>query len=476
MSIKSITLSVDNMVCSSCENTIEKKLEKIKGISMVKASYIKGTVYVKYDSSSCTYSTIVSTIEQSGYTAAETTNSNTNNSELLSIIGIVVIAFVIIRLGQSSGGFDMSSILSSRVSYIALFVIGVLTSIHCVGMCGGIMMSQSITSDLVPAKNKFIPSFLYNLGRLISYTVLGGIIGGIGKVFSISLGAQALIAIIAGSFMVIMGLNMFGFKIIRKLAIKLPWSSCNSNNSNKSPLIIGLLNGLMPCGPLQTMQLYALASGSIISGATSMFFFALGTIPLMLGFGMLTNLMSKKNSKKLIKLSGIIVIILGIIMANRGLSLMGFNLMPNSSFIGSNSNSTITQNSSSNKAVISDGKQIVRISATQSGYSPNVVYIQKDIPTEFIVDGESITFCNNQLVIPSMNIKQNLSSGENVIEFTPGDKDINYSCWMGMLTGTIRVVADLDDVDDNNINSENYYPSEGLPNNNGNFNGNFSCH
>jgi len=75
-----------------------------------------------------------------------------------------------------------------------------------------------------------------------------------------------------------------------------------------------------------------------------------------------------------------------------------------------------------------------------------------------------------------MNIESNLSSGENIIEFTPGDKDINYSCWMGMLTGTIKVVDDLNAVDTNDINSEYYYPSESLPNNKGNFNGNFGCH
>ena len=476
MSNKSLILNVDNMVCNSCENIIKKHLKKLSGIIVVTASYNNGTVSIEYDAEKVSYSTIVATIEKAGYKV--TGDSKNSKSEFLPIVGIVLIALLMIRLGKGTGVFDMSSALSSKVSYIALFTIGVLTSLHCVGMCGGIMMSQSITSQMVPEKNKFKPGLMYNLGRLISYTILGGIVGGIGEVFTLSFGAQGLIAIIAGIFMVIMGLNLYGFKAFRKFSVKLPWNGCNSQKKSRNPLIVGLLNGFMPCGPLQTMQLYALASGSVIAGATSMFFFALGTIPLMLGFGVIANLLSQKNSNRLVKYSGAIIIVLGIIMANRGLSLMGINAMPNSLSLGGNNNSAISEKASSNKATISNGKQTIKISATNQGYTPSIVYVQKGVPTEFIVDGESINFCNNKIVIPSMNIQESLSSGENIIEFTPEDKDINYSCWMGMLRGTIKVVDDLNSVDDstiqNDINNEFYYPSK--DSNNQNFNGGFSCH
>ena len=476
MSNKSLILNVDNMVCNSCENIIKKHLKKLSGIIVVTASYNNGTVSIEYDAEKVSYSTIVATIEKAGYKV--TGDSKNSKSEFLPIVGIVLIALLMIRLGKGTGVFDMSSALSSKVSYIALFTIGVLTSLHCVGMCGGIMMSQSITSQMVPEKNKFKPGLMYNLGRLISYTILGGIVGGIGEVFTLSFGAQGLIAIIAGIFMVIMGLNLYGFKVFRKFSVKLPWNGCNSQKKSRNPLIVGLLNGFMPCGPLQTMQLYALASGSVIAGATSMFFFSLGTIPLMLGFGVIANLLSQKNSNRLVKYSGAIIIVLGIIMANRGLSLMGINAMPNSLSLGGNNNSAISEKASSNKATISNGKQTIKISATNQGYTPSIVYVQKGVPTEFIVDGESINFCNNKIVIPSMNIQKSLSSGENIIEFTPEDKDINYSCWMGMLRGTIKVVDDLNSVDDstiqNDIDNEFYYPSK--DSNNQNFNGGFSCH
>ncbi|MDQ1001546.1 sulfite exporter TauE/SafE [Neobacillus niacini] len=119
----------------------------------------------------------------------------------------------------------------NTASYAVLFVVGVITSIHCVGMCGGIMLSQSIGKE---SKNKFEaikPALLYNAGRVVAYTVLGGIIGAIGSVFALSLSAKAGLQLFSGVFMIIMAFNMAGFKAFRKLQIKLPNVACRAWNS-----------------------------------------------------------------------------------------------------------------------------------------------------------------------------------------------------------------------------------------------------
>jgi plastocyanin domain-containing protein len=159
-----------------------------------------------------------------------------------------------------------------------------------------------------------------------------------------------------------------------------------------------------------------------------------------------------KNTKKLIKFSGILIVILGILMANRGFTLLGVNIPINNllSFNSKNSSNVITDE---NKATVIDGKQVVKIKATSSGYSPRVVFIEKNLPTEIIFEGETITSCNNEVIFPSMNIKQKLTKGETKINFTAGDKDISYSCWMGMLSGSIKVVDTLDGVSDKDISS-----------------------
>ena len=459
MSIKILSLSIQDMVCTSCENRIERSIKKLKGIKSVKSNYKKSEVIIKFDSSICSTDKIINTIKNTGYTT-NTSNSNLKySSEIFPIISMIAIAIFIVILSNNSGSFNISSALSSRVSYGILFMIGVFSSLHCVGMCGGIMLSQSITIENNSKFEKLKPSLLYNSGRLISYTILGGIVGGLGSIFSLSTSTQGFISILAGIFMVVMGVNIYGFKALRRFNICLPKFKFNISNKNRTPFIIGLINGFMPCGPLQTMQLYSLASGSIISGALSMFFFALGTIPLMLLFGSISSLLTTKGTKSLLKVSGIIVLILGISMTNRGFAILGINLIPNN--IISTNNESIINSSSDNIAVINGNEQIIKVSATASGYSPKTTYIQKEIKTKLIIDGTTLTSCNNEVIFPSLNIRKKLSEGENIIEFTPTDEDINFSCWMGMRSGKIKVVDDLNSISqDNDSSSAESYEGE----------------
>lgn len=438
MSIKNISLTISDMVCTSCENRIEKEVKKLKGVKAVKADYKTSKVYIKFDDLNCSIYKIADAVKKSGYTIDD---NGTKSSEILPMIIMIAIAIFIIILGSNSGSFNISESLSSKVSYGVLFVTGIFSSLHCIGMCGGIMISQSITTKESSKFERLKPSLLYNSGRVISYTILGGIVGGLGSVFSLSSSAQGFISIIAGIFMVVMGLNIYGFKALRRFNIKLPWSICKVSSKKNTPFIVGLLNGFMPCGPLQAMQLYALATGSIVSGALSMFFFALGTIPLMLFFGVISSLLTKKGTKNLLKISGIIVLVLGISMINRGLAILGMDFI-----VDSDSREIAISTNGENVAVINGGEQTIRISAVVSGYSPKTIYVQKGIKTKLIIDGETLTSCNNEVIIPSLNIRKKLSRGENIIEFIPEEGDINFSCWMGMKRGKIKVVDDISSI------------------------------
>lgn len=445
MNIKNIRLKVYNMTCTSCEKTVERTLKKLVGVFNAKASYSSQFVEVEYDSEICSLTDIKNAILSAGY--------KTETSSNFGFAGILIIAMAIILIGNSTGGFDMNNMLKGA-TYFVLFLVGVLTSIHCVGMCGGIMLSQSLSSENSNRLQAIKPAFLYNMGRVISYTVLGGIVGALGSILSLSIKTQAALQLFAGLFMIIMGFNMAGFSLFRKIQIRLPWSFCSIKNKPKSPLMVGILNGLMPCGPLQTMQLYALGTGSAYKGALSMFIFALGTVPLMLTFGAVSGLLSKGYTKKILKFSGILVIILGLIMGNRGLSLAGINLTPPMASLLPNSSESLTASAAnSTKAVLKDGVQVVNTTADRNGYTPNVIYVKKDIPVKWVIDGKQINSCNNAIVVPSLDIKKQLNNGENIIEFTPKDKDINFSCWMGMIRGVIRVVDNLDSVDTSKVDS-----------------------
>ncbi len=454
MSVKNIRLKVYNMTCTSCEKVIERSLKKLAGVFNAKADYSDQFVDIEYDSELCSLKDITNCINSADY--------STEKSYNFRFTSILMIAIAIILIGNSTGGFDMNNMLKGA-TYFVLFVVGVLTSIHCVGMCGGIMLSQSLSNESTNKLQAIKPALFYNIGRVISYTILGGIVGTLGSALSLSIKTQAALQLFAGLFMIIMGFNMAGFTLFRKLQIKLPWTFCSLKNKPKTPFVVGILNGLLPCRPLQTMQLYALGTGSTAKGALSMFIFALGTVPLMLTFGAVSGLLSKGYTKKILKFSGVLVIVLGLIMSNRGLSLSGLNVVSSiASLLPGTSQSLAASGSNSTKAVLKDGVQVVNMTADGNGYTPNVLYVKKNIPVKWIIDGKQITSCNNAIVVPSLNIKKQLDNGENIIEFTPNDKDINFSCWMGMINGVIRVVDNLDSVDTSKVDPS--APPVGSPN------------
>ncbi|MDS0525728.1 sulfite exporter TauE/SafE family protein [Clostridium sp. SHJSY1] len=444
MHIKKEVIKVYNMTCISCENRVERELKKVTGVGIAVASFTEQQVTVEYDEDLCSIKQLREAINKAGY--------STKDSKNIKFAGFLVVVAAILLLGSSTSGFDMDAKLNNA-SYAVLFLVGMLTSIHCVGMCGGIMLTQSISKDddLNEEKSRFaslMPGILYNTGRVISYTIIGGIVGALGSVLSLSLNVKAGLQIFAGIFMIIMGLNMAGFSMFRKFNIKLPWSSCILKNKPKAPFLVGMLNGLMPCGPLQTMQLYALGTGSALTGALSMFLFSLGTVPLMLAFGAISGFLSKGYTKQLLKFSGFLVIVLGFIMGNRGLALAGVGVPSVNTIKQSLSESGQNQsNSNIGKATVENNVQVIKMTADSNGYTPNAFYVKKGTPVKFIITGSQLNSCNNSIVIPSLNIEKALKSGENIIEFTPGDKDINFSCWMGMIRGVIKVTDDLDSVD-----------------------------
>jgi plastocyanin domain-containing protein len=191
---------------------------------------------------------------------------------------------------------------------------------------------------------------------------------------------------------------------------------------------------LMPCGPLQAMQLYALSTGSPLKGALSMLLFSLGTVPLMFGLGALSSLLSKKFTQKMMQVSAMLVIILGIVMFQNGMGLSGL-MLPSISSKGNDSTVATQQN-----GAVSDGVQLITTQLSSGSYEP--ITVKVGIPVKWTIHAAAgtVTGCNNRLVIPAYNIEKKLVVGDNVIEFTPVKTGtVPYSCWMGMIRSKITV-------------------------------------
>ncbi|MDF2523846.1 MAG: heavy metal transporter, partial [Clostridiales bacterium] len=457
-------LQVDGMTCSSCELRIENKLKKMEGVVEAKAIYSSSNVYVTYDTNVIGLDSLIEAIESMDYKVKSGSISHNvqersqsrkeaadkmPSSQLLGIIIIIISLYVIIN---NTVGFNFIPQVDQNMGYGLLFVVGLLTSLHCIAMCGGINLSQCVSYKYTEGETKGIaklkPSLLYNMGRVTSYTIIGGLVGALGSAVSFSGSAKGIVAIISGVFMMIMGLNMLNiFPWLRKLNPRMPkifGNKVHNNDGKHGPFYVGLLNGLMPCGPLQSMQLYALGTGSFLAGATSMFLFSLGTVPLMFGFGAISSLLSSKFTHKMLKVSAVLVMVLGFVMVNRGMALSGFNIAlaaPGSS------------SGSGNLAKIEGNTQKITTSLESGRYASIVV--QKGIPVKWTIQADkgSLNGCNNRLNITQYKIQNfKLAPGDNVIEFTP-DKEgkFIYSCWMGMITGSINVVADINNVSTEDI-------------------------
>ncbi|HYE84468.1 MAG TPA: sulfite exporter TauE/SafE family protein [Clostridia bacterium] len=466
--IKREILQMNGMTCSSCELRIEKAVGKLDGVKEVKAAYSASKVYVTFDADVIDINDIIAAIENEGYSVSQSTPASGkkegkierpkehNGSSSGQTLGLIVILLSLYVVINNTVGFNFIPEVSQNMSYGILFVVGLLTSLHCVAMCGGINISQCIAYKHIDDGNPFSrlkPSFLYNLGRVISYTLIGGVVGALGSVVSFSGNAKGLVAVIAGIFMMIMGLNMLNvFPWLKKINPKMPKfiGKLLYNNSSKfGPFYIGLLNGLMPCGPLQAMQLYALGTGSFVTGAISMFSFSVGTVPLMFGFGAISTYLGKRFTNNMLKISAVLVIVLGIVMAARGFSLSGVSFAlaaPNADKIAE----------SGSVAQIEGNVQTVKIDLESNYYAPIVV--QKGIPVRFIINAaeEDINGCNNAIIIPKYGIEKRLKPGENVIEFIPEEEgNVVYSCWMGMLRSNILVVSDIAKVSNDDIEKAN---------------------
>lgn len=277
--------------------------------------------------------------------------------------------------------------ISTNTTYKLLFVTGLLTSIHCISMCASINLVATINTS---RKKSLKRPILYNLGRLISYTLLGGVVGLIGNVLSVNSIISKIIVILAATFMFLMSLNMLG--IIKLNNIKILKYKTNTRN----PFVIGLLNGFMPCGPLQAMQMVALSTKSFLKGAFSMFCLCSGTIPLMLLAGVILNLVDGKLKIVINKIAAIIIMLLSLVMINNALSSFDINI-----------SKLFSSDKTFQKSIIKKDYQEIKINLDYDNYQD--IMVQKGIKVKMIihVSKYKLTGCNNEIIINKYNIKKN---------------------------------------------------------------------
>lgn len=199
------------------------------------------------------------------------------------------------------------------MEYYLAFIFGLFGSLHCLGMCGPIVMAYTVPLTRNNATRKiylFVPHVLYNTGRIITYSLMGALAGGIGsRLFHLSflLGIERASFIIIGIILLVVGL------ILAKVVV-IPQKFSQHFNSKltflqssikqflgqptwSSKLLLGFLMGFLPCHLIYAMLLQAVVTGSVQKGALIMFSFGFGTFPALLFTGFFSNILSSTVRK-----------------------------------------------------------------------------------------------------------------------------------------------------------------------------------
>ncbi len=448
---KKITIPVCGMHCKSCEILIEDNLANIKGVKKAEADFNRGRVDVFYDQKTPDQSEILEAITSAGYQIGQAKTKTSffsrevNSYRDLGLALLVLIALYIVlkELGLTSLNFNLNS---SSLTLPLVLLVGLTAGVStCMALVGGLVLGVSAKySEAHPQATvlqKFSPHLFFNLGRILGYAALGGILGLAGSIFQMSSLFLGLITLFVALVMLFMGTQLIGiFPWADNFKLTLPKSISRLlgvNNSaqqyNKfSTAILGALTFFLPCGFTQAMQIYAVSTGSFTRGALIMGAFALGTAPGILSIGGLVSFVKGRAAQRFFKLAGLLIIMFGVFNITNAFTLLGINY--------SSTDQTAAEVSDKNVSV-ENGVQVVRMTETQNGYVPNHFTISKDLPVKWIVNAQDPYSCASVILLKKYSIRKFLLVGENTIDFTPTELgEAKFSCSMGMYNGSFTVV------------------------------------
>lgn len=441
------------MHCRSCEILIEDNLKKIEGIKNIHVSW-KNKEAVVYSKHSLNDSEVRQAVTEAGYEVGvdEPASWISSDGEIWKNASIafvsVLILFLILR---STGLFNISVGGGAPSSLAVVLLIGITAGFStCMALVGGLILGISAKfaekhPEATPTQ-KFRPHLFFNLGRIASYFLLGGLIGLAGRAFQLSGSVLGALIMVVGVVMLVVGLQLTElFPVIKGISFSLPTGISKffgvrnhheKEYSHANSAMTGALTFFLPCGFTQAMQLYAMSTGSFWRGALILGTFALGTAPGLLGIGGLTSVVKGVFARRFFMGAGFVVVALAVFNISNGMNLSGLT----SALAGSNSPTTATAIDPNVKFV--DGTQVVSMTQFATGYSPNSFTIKAGVPVKWVVNSVDSNSCAASLYSQKLNIRKFLKPGENTIEFTPTEVGtISFSCSMGMYRGSFKVVA-----------------------------------
>ena len=327
--LKTYIFHVTGTHCAACKMLIEDVLREQDIIRSVLVNLKRETVEITTESGESPEELariLTEKIKPNGYTLSveKIISENGNGNVLWQAVPIGLLFLALFFWLQKSGILNFG--IGGETTPITSFIIGLIASVSsCLAIVGGLVLSISakISQDEENDTKTFI---LFHAGRLVSFALLGGVLGMLGNAIGINFTFTAILGLVAALVMLLLGLNLVGvfarnkitlpsgiFKFFRKI-----------EHQTFTPLIIGFGTFFLPCGFTQSMQIVALSSGSFISGALIMLAFALGTLPMLslLSFGS-ASFAHGRHAPLFFKSAGVVVIGLGVFALLAGLAGLG---------------------------------------------------------------------------------------------------------------------------------------------------------
>jgi sulfite exporter TauE/SafE/copper chaperone CopZ len=335
--MKTYTFHVSGTHCASCKIFIEDTLSEQRFIKNARVNLKRETVEIETDSDQdpeVLTQILTEKIKANGYavsvdgfdklTTRKFIKEKQSNDVIWKAVPIGLAFLILFFLLQKSGILNLG--IGGQTTPTTSFIIGLIASVSsCLAIVGGLVLSLSakISEDSVNDTKTFL---LFHVGRLVSFAVLGGVLGAVGSAIGINFTFTAILGILASVVMLLLGLHLVG--VFAKNKIALPSGIFNFfrriEHKTFTPLIIGFATFFLPCGFTQSMQVSALGSGSFMSGLFIMLAFALGTLPMLvlLSFGS-ASFAHGKHAPLFFKSAGVVVIGLGLFALFAGLAGLG---------------------------------------------------------------------------------------------------------------------------------------------------------
>lgn len=458
--LKDHSYFVKGMHCASCEIVIEKKLLEQKGIKAVEASIGKGQVRIEYEGELPAIEKLNKIFQGANYVFSNHPRASVNKSKsnnFWQVIGIAAIVFVIFFLMNKLGLGRLVNV-NSTSSLPTFFTLGLIAGISsCAALVGGLVLSMSKQwNELYAGERstwkKMQPHLMFTIGRLVSYAGLGMLLGVIGSKLQISLRFTVILVIAVSVVMVLMALQMLGVKALRRFQFTMPsfvtrYIGNERNFQGKyMPFLLGALTFFLPCGFTITAQGLALLSGSAWQGGLIMLLFALGTVPMLISIGFSSVKFSERPhlAATFSKVAGIVILFFAFFNINSQLNVLGVTSLND---LWRNNAGAVVQDGGGDQsdglAPVVDGKQVLKMDASASGYQPNHFKIKAGVPVRWEITDTGTSGCTNAVISQGLfDGSINLTPGQTAVkEFTvakPGK--YKFSCWMGMISGEIEVI------------------------------------